>query len=102
MLTGPPALFLRGSRPTAPHRPVSHKIKAAMLGKVVDPVTFEILKNDAGEYWWRIVGANGEILGHSQNYTAKVSAIDAINVVKSDASNAWVDDKTGEGASTPA
>jgi hypothetical protein len=35
---------------------------------------FEILRANAGGYFWRLKGANGETLCHSEVYTSKQSA----------------------------
>ncbi len=54
---------------------------------------FEILPATAG-YYWRIRGANHEILAHSEVLTSKAACQNAINVVKGGAANAPTYDRT--------
>lgn len=49
---------------------------------------FEIYKDKAGEYRFRIKATNGNILASSEGYKAKASAVNAIDRIKSDASGA--------------
>jgi len=51
-------------------------------------VHFEIYKDKAGEYRFRIKATNGNILASSEGYKAKASAVNAIDRIKSDASGA--------------
>jgi len=57
---------------------------------------FVIRRNSAGQYWWRAVGDNNEILAASELMTSKQSCINGINVVKRGAANAPVYDRTEE------
>ena len=55
-------------------------------------VHFEIYKDKAGEFRFRIVATNGNILAASEGYKAKASAINAIERIKSDAAGAEIRD----------
>ena len=55
---------------------------------------FTIYKDAKGEFRFRIVAANGNILASSQGYKAKTSAQNAIDRIKSDAADAAVVDET--------
>jgi uncharacterized protein YegP (UPF0339 family) len=57
---------------------------------------FVIRRNSAGQYWWRAVGGNNEILCASELMTSKAACLKGINVVKAGAANAPVYDKTSE------
>jgi uncharacterized protein YegP (UPF0339 family) len=59
-------------------------------------VYFEIRRNSAGQYWWRAVGNNNEILCASELMTGKAACLNGINVVKSGAASAPIYDKTDE------
>ena len=49
---------------------------------------FEIYKDKAGEFRFRIVATNGNVLASSEGYSAKASAATAIERIKSDAAGA--------------
>lgn len=55
---------------------------------------FTIYQDKAGEFRFRIVATNGNILASSQGYSAKASAKNAIDRIKSDAADAEVLDET--------
>lgn len=55
---------------------------------------FTIYKDKAGEFRFRIVATNGNILASSEGYSAKASAKNAIERIKSDAAAADVVDET--------
>ena len=57
-------------------------------------MTFTIHKDAAGEFRFRIVATNGNILASSQGYSAKASARAAIDRIKADAADADVIDET--------
>ena len=57
-------------------------------------MTFTIYKDKAGEFRFRIVAANGNVLASSEGYSAKASAKSAIERIKSDAAKANVVDET--------
>lgn len=49
---------------------------------------FEIYRDKAGEYHFRIKATNGNVLASSEGYKAKASAVNAIERIKSDAPTA--------------
>jgi uncharacterized protein len=55
---------------------------------------FTIYKDKAGEFRFRIVATNGNVLAASEGYKAKASAQGAIDRIKSDAAGAAVVDET--------
>ena len=55
---------------------------------------FTIYKDAKGEFRFRIVATNGNILASSQGYSAKASAKGAIDRIRSDAAGADVVDET--------
>jgi uncharacterized protein YegP (UPF0339 family) len=57
---------------------------------------FEIYKDAAGEYRFRLRAPNGEIIAASEGYTQKSSCKNGIASVKENAPNAIIEDLTGE------
>lgn len=55
---------------------------------------FEIYKDKAGEFRFRIRATNGNILASSEGYKAKASAQNTIDRIKSDAATAPVVDES--------
>jgi uncharacterized protein len=55
---------------------------------------FEIYVDQIGEYRWRLVAANNEIVAWSEGYTTKQNAINSLNWVKTNASWAPIHDLT--------
>lgn len=55
-----------------------------------------VIKKSAntGQYWFRIVASNGQVLASSEQYVAKQSAKDAIESIKRSAAGADVDDES--------
>ncbi len=51
---------------------------------------FEIFKDNAGDYRFRFVAPNGEIMIQSQNYTEKQSAKETIDSLKKHLADAEV------------
>ena len=49
------------------------------------PATFEITRNDKGEFHFRLVTAEGKVLLRSEGYTAKASAKNGIESVRKNA-----------------
>ncbi len=49
---------------------------------------FEIYKDKAGDYRFRIKATNGNTLASSEGYKAKASAVNAIDRIKADAAGA--------------
>ena len=57
--------------------------------------TFEVYKDKANEYRWRLRHQNGNIIADSgEGYVAKSGAINGIESVKENAPDAPVDDQT--------
>jgi len=57
---------------------------------------FTIRRNAAGQYWWRAVGDNNEIMAASEMLSSKQVCQSAIETVQREAAQARVHDKTGE------
>jgi uncharacterized protein YegP (UPF0339 family) len=57
-------------------------------------MNFTIYKDKAGEFRFRIVATNGNVMASSEGYSAKASAKNAIERIKSDAAKADVVDET--------
>jgi len=53
---------------------------------------WEVYKDKAGEYRWRLVAANGEIVAASEGYKNKKDAIETINIIKEFARRADVEE----------
>jgi len=59
--------------------------------------TFELYKDAAGEYRWRLRHENGNIIADSgEGYAGKQGALNGIRSVKENAPDAPIDDQTGE------
>jgi len=57
--------------------------------------TFELYRDKAGEYRWRLVHENGNIIADSgQGYTNKADAINGIESVKENSPDAPIKEKT--------
>jgi uncharacterized protein YegP (UPF0339 family) len=59
---------------------------------------FSILRSDDGQYWWRAVGDNNEIMAASELLTTKQSAEHSIAVVQAEAASAPVHDQSEDDA----
>jgi hypothetical protein len=57
-------------------------------------VHFEIYKDKAGEFRFRIKATNGNVLASSEGYKAKASAVNAIDRIKADAAGAETTDNS--------
>jgi uncharacterized protein YegP (UPF0339 family) len=44
---------------------------------------YEYFKSNNGNWYWRLKGANGEIIAQSEGYTTKANCLHAIALVKS-------------------
>ena len=55
---------------------------------------FAIRRNDNGQYWWRAVGDNHEIMAASELMKSKQSVEHAISVIQAEAASAPVRDQT--------
>lgn len=57
--------------------------------------TFELYKDKAGEFRWRLIHENGNIIADSgEGYTTKANATNGIESVKENAAGAPINDKT--------
>ena len=57
--------------------------------------TFELYLDRAGEFRWRLMHQNGQLIADSgEGYTTKANAINGINSVKENAPTASIDDQT--------
>ena len=59
-------------------------------------LTFWLLKNSHGQYYWHVKAANNEIIAQSETYTSKQNAVHAVNLIKAGAAAATFYDGTGE------
>jgi uncharacterized protein YegP (UPF0339 family) len=64
------------------------------LGNRKPDAKFEIDKDVAGEFRFKLVATNGECIAVSQGYNAKESALQGIESVKQNAAMAVIEDKT--------
>ena len=55
---------------------------------------FSIQRSDDGQYWWRAVGDNNEIMAASELMKAKQSVEHAISVIQAEAASARVVDQS--------
>jgi uncharacterized protein YegP (UPF0339 family) len=55
---------------------------------------FEIYKDKAGEFRFRLKAGNGEVIATGEGYKTKASALNGIESVKKNAPDAKVDDQT--------
>lgn len=56
---------------------------------------FELYKDRAGEYRFRLKAGNGETIAVSEGYSSKSGALNGIQSVKTNAPGASIDDQTG-------
>ena len=57
--------------------------------------TFELYLDRAGEFRWRLMHQNGQLIADSgEGYTTKANAINGINSVKENVPTASIDDQT--------
>jgi uncharacterized protein YegP (UPF0339 family) len=62
---------------------------------VIMAATFEVYKDRAGEYRWRLRHQNGNVIADSgEGYVTKSGAINGIESVKENAPDAPVEDQT--------
>lgn len=57
-------------------------------------VRFQVFRDSVGEYRWRLLAANNEIVAVSEGYTSKQAAVNSAHWVKQNAFNAPVYDST--------
>ena len=63
--------------------------------KVKGQLTFEIFKDKAGEYRWRLKAANGAVIGTGgQGYKAKADCKHGIEIIMKGAAKAKVEDES--------
>jgi uncharacterized protein len=56
---------------------------------------FEVYKDKAGEFRWKLTHTNGQIIANSgEGYSTKANAIKGINSLKENVSGAPISDKT--------
>ena len=55
---------------------------------------FVVRKNKGGEFFWQLVGGNGEVMAVSEGMSAKQSCMDSIDSIKRSAGDAKVEDQT--------
>ena len=54
--------------------------------------TFEIYKDKAGEFWFRLKATNGQVIATGEGYKTKASAIEGIESVQKNAPGAKIED----------
>jgi uncharacterized protein len=57
-------------------------------------MTFEIRNASGGQFYWRIVAGNGQVLATSETYVSKAGCTNAISTVKAGAASALTLDLT--------
>ncbi|WP_431240434.1 YegP family protein [Mycolicibacterium aichiense] len=55
---------------------------------------FELYKDKAGEFRFRLKAGNGEVIATGEGYKTKASALNGIESIKKNAPDAPVDDQT--------
>ncbi len=56
---------------------------------------FEIYKDKPGEFRWRLIHTNGQVIANSgEGYKAKANAVKGISSLRENVPNATVEDKT--------
>jgi uncharacterized protein len=55
---------------------------------------FELYKDKAGEFRFRLKAGNGEVIATGEGYKTKASALNGIESIKKNAPDAKVDDQT--------
>ena len=56
---------------------------------------FELYRNQSGEFRFRLLATNGQIIATGEGYRTKRSALEGIESVKRNAATAEVEDQTG-------
>ncbi len=57
------------------------------------PGKFEIYKDKAGEFRWRLIASNGEKIASGEGYKSKEGCMDGVKSVKTNAQTAEIVDK---------
>jgi uncharacterized protein YegP (UPF0339 family) len=65
------------------------------IGNIKPDAKFEINKDVAGEFRFKLLATNGQVIAVSEGYTNKDGAINGIESVKKNAAAAVIEDKTG-------
>lgn len=55
---------------------------------------FEIYKDNAGEYRFRLLAGNGQVIAQGEGYSTKANCINGIESIKKNASDADINDLT--------
>jgi uncharacterized protein YegP (UPF0339 family) len=58
---------------------------------------FVIRRNKGGEFYWQLVGSNGEVMANSEGMSRKESCMSSIESIKRNAADAQVVDNSSEG-----
>ncbi|MEM2942510.1 MAG: YegP family protein [Candidatus Bathyarchaeia archaeon] len=58
------------------------------------PAKFEVIKDSAGQYRFRLRAANNEIIAVSEAYTTKAKCMEGIESVRNNAPKAIIEDQT--------
>ncbi|MFA5078746.1 MAG: YegP family protein [Dehalococcoidia bacterium] len=54
---------------------------------------FELYKDKKGEYRWKLLATNGQVIAVGEGYTSKTSAVKGIESVKKNAPTAKISEK---------
>ncbi|MEN8614337.1 DUF1508 domain-containing protein [Dehalogenimonas sp. THU2] len=73
---------------------VVQSVNVKRARRVVD-AKFEINKDVAGEFRFKLIATNGEVIAVSEGYNAKAGVLNGIESVRNNAPDALIDDKTG-------
>jgi uncharacterized protein YegP (UPF0339 family) len=69
--------------------------RAADAKETASNYTFEVYKDKAGEFRWRLLASNGQNIASSgQGYSEKRSCLSAIESIKRHAADAKIEEKT--------
>ena len=55
---------------------------------------FEVFEDNAGDFRWRLIASNGELIAQSEGYTQKHNAKSGAQAVKAAAADAVIEDVT--------
>jgi len=58
------------------------------------PAKFEVYKDAKGQFRFRLIAANGEIIAQSEAYTSNANCMNGVDSVKKNAPIAEIDDQT--------
>ena len=60
---------------------------------------FVVRRNKGGEFYWQLVGSNGEVMAFSEGMTRRESCMNSIDSIKRNAASADVVDMSDEATS---